>query len=143
LQQRRFDGTVFSPRTGVGEAAKRLERGETMKLAHVLTIAVVALAVAATSADAGTSGYFNCGVNKRIAGQTWAVRTVNVKCSVGIEVVSEVATTKLPASHAKLVRVPGTHQGMRCLGGPPGSKPRSLTCAKVKGPGVLIAARTK
>jgi hypothetical protein len=126
----------------VRESTATRERGK-MRALGVLAAgaAVLALFVAGGVAAAPSHGVsvFNCGTANRIAGHSWAIRSSKISCGTARGVVRQLARQTVPPGNSKIGIFGGTYAGMRCLGGPPGHRPRTLSCVKVVGVGAMYA----
>ena len=106
--------------------------------------AALALSVAGGVAAAPPgAAFFNCGMANSIGGHTWGIHTKAVGCRAAKRVVRELASKTVPrGGQSRTVGVyRGTYAGMRCVGGLPGQKPKSLACARQNGAGILTAIR--
>jgi hypothetical protein len=107
--------------------------------AAVLAVLALSLAGGTAAAPSGRAAVFNCGKANRIAGHAWAIRSSRVSCRTARSVVRQLATHTVPAGNSKFGVFSGTYAGMHCLGGPPGHKPRILSCVKGNGAGAVYA----
>jgi hypothetical protein len=89
------------------------------------------------------AGFLNCGIANSIRGHTWGIHTKAVGCRAAKRVVRELANKTVPrGGQSRTVGIySGTYAGMRCVGGPPGQKPKSLACSRQNGAGILTAIR--
>jgi hypothetical protein len=109
-------------------------------------LAALALSVAGGVAAAPPgAGYFNCGAANSIAGHTWAIHTMAVGCRAAKRVVKDLANKTVPrGGQSRTIGVfRGAYAGMRCVGGLPAQKPKSLACARQNGAGLLNAVRLR
>jgi hypothetical protein len=103
------------------------------------TALALSLAGGLAAAPSQGNSLYNCGKTNGIAGHSWAIRSSNVSCGTARSVVRQLATHTVPPGNAKFGIFAGTYAGMHCLGGPPGHRPRILSCVKARGAGAVYA----